>query len=92
MASSLAQTTALPPIYQSSSYPVSHPSPSSVGSFSLSGSSAHPITPQSVHESVDGGYRPPPAALGPDNDGFEAELRFYLSGEESSGSTVFNFS
>lgn len=42
------------------------------------------MTPQSAHE----GYRSPPAALGPENDGFVAELAFYLWGEESGGRAV----
>lgn len=64
-----SQTAGLPPIC-----PPSHPSPPGAGF-----GSGHPITPQSAHEAFETGCR----ALGPENDGFEAELRFYLRGEEA---------
>lgn len=63
-----SQTAGLPPIY-----PPSHPSPPGTDF-----GSGHPITPQSAHEAFDMGR-----ALGPESDGFEAELRFYLRGEEA---------
>lgn len=77
-----SQTTALPRIYPPP-YPTAHPSPPAFG---LPGHGhGRPMTPQSAHKASDAGYRFPPVVLEPETDGFEAELAFYLFGDESWG-------
>lgn len=82
--------------------PAPHPSPQNAGVFGLPVHGGHPATPRTprtpkgsygegggAYGEGMGGHRSPTGlGLGPENDGFEAELRFYLYGEEV-GSSVF---
>lgn len=77
------QAASLPPIHPPS-YAGPQPSPPGAGPFPASGRS-YPITPQSAHGVLENGYR----GLGPESDGFEGELRLYLTGEEQEGTVGF---
>lgn len=69
------------PLAQQFTHPVSQPSASL--SHILE---AGPTTPQSTQDMYDPSgayYSPATTTFGPGNDGFEAELQFYLDGEQA---------